>query len=259
VLSDGTTSPSLAEILVIRDDTLPTYRITGKMFDAFTGGPLEYVTVKIGDISSSITDRNGMFFVAVLLPGTYKLNVSKFGYESLSASFQVIASGPKDFRTIPASLTYPLLHDMKTGYGSIAGRYLDPITGAGITNKYIYLYNWIESTQSKTVPEGDKLVTYTATQWQYEDGVVLTSKTSLKGEDDIPDIEGSFKLTHLEPGYYAVCITSDNEPPKLNTKTIGKFDWLLIATGSSDITEIRGLKVEAGKTTYWTNYEQEYK
>jgi hypothetical protein len=148
---------------------------------------------------------------------------------------------------------------MKTGYGSIAGRYLDPITGAGITNKYIYLYNWIESTQSKTVPEGDKLVTYTATQWQYEDGVVLTSKTSLKGEDDIPDIEGSFKLTHLEPGYYAVCITSDNEPPKLNTKTIGKFDWLLIATGSSDITEIRGLKVEAGKTTYWTNYEQEYK
>lgn len=273
VLSDGTTSPAISEILVIRDETLKTYRLGGKIYDAFTGGPLEYATVKIGAINSAITDKNGQFFASDLLPGTYKLEVSKFGYESLSASFQVIQNekATDEFRTIPATMSYPLLHDMKTGYGSIAGRYLDVSDGSGEPDLYVRLYKWSLVTKSGYITrvkyiDKDGAITYetipiTETDWQWSADVVLTTKTSAVGSGDMPDLEGSFKLTHLMPGYYLVYISSDiySNPIDFSESRGGHFSWNVPSKIVGFRTEIRGLKVEAGKTTYWENYEQEYK
>ena len=267
VLSDGTTSPSISEILVIRDESLKTYRLTGTVYDAFTGGPLEYSTVKIGDMNSSITDKAGKFFASDLLPGTYKLEITKFGYESLSASFQVKQNSSGEFSTIPATMSYPLLHDMRTGYGSIAGRYLDTATGQGIKEKYVYAYNWVEKTKTYTVKvaTSNGLVDQQryVTDWEIEGGAILTTKTSTEGTEEVPDLSGSFKFTHLAPSYYTLVFSNSPSAPGITSETrdgIASVSWSIVDSNALDyLGEIRRLKVEAGKTTYWTNYEQEYK
>ncbi|PKL44138.1 MAG: hypothetical protein CVV42_19565 [Candidatus Riflebacteria bacterium HGW-Riflebacteria-2] len=257
IFADGTTSPLISDILVTRQESLSTASFSGKIYDAFTGGPLEYATVKVGDISSSITDRNGEFFVTDMLPGSYKLDVSKSGYEILSVSFQVLASGTNDFRTIPTSLSYPLLHDMRSGYGSIAGRLLEITTGNGRTNKFVQAFNWVETTKEYIDAKGN---IQTITDWEILGGPILTTKTSIEGSEEIPDLAGSFKLTHLAPGRYALGFFEDENYKLKDEIREHGVKWQVIDnTTVGYIGEIRNLSVEAERTTYWTNYEQEYK
>jgi len=260
VMEDGTTSPAVSEILVIRDDNIKTHDVTGKVFDAFTGGPLEYVAVKIGNGNSSLTDRNGEYTFPDLLPGTYKIEISKFGYETLDASFQLVQNDDGTSRTIPTTMTYPLLHDMKTGYGSIAGRYVDETTGNGIPDLVVRVYKWGQVTKSAWRVVGSSTVQITETDWQWSPDVLLTTRTSSEGTESIPDLKGSFKLTHLEPGHYLVYITSDlTKPISIGESRGGYFTWEVPNKVAGFQTEIRGLLVKDGQTTYWTNYEQEYK
>ncbi|EKD81132.1 MAG: hypothetical protein ACD_39C01959G0001 [uncultured bacterium] len=265
VMSDGTTSPAIPEILVIRNEESEPLEISGKVYDAFTGGPLEYVSVKIGNGMSTLTDKNGKYIFSDLLPGTYKIGISKFGYETLDVSFQLIEDSSGATRTIPASMSYPLLHDMKTGYGSIAGRIINEETGTGRANLTVRAYKWKLVTKTSV---GISPV-ITETDWQWEPSVVLSTRTSSSGPENVPDLAGSFKLTHLAPGDYLVYIASDSaELDNFEEDRGGFFDWnvpmkwtnaLQTATLPNYVAEIRGLRVEDGKTTYWTNYEQEYK
>jgi hypothetical protein len=52
-----------------------------------------------------------------------------------------------------------------------------------------------------------------------------------------------------------------SEPLKTAESRGGYFTWDVPnkAADAGFKTEIRGLEVLAGQTTYWTNYEQEYK
>ncbi|PKL41952.1 MAG: hypothetical protein CVV41_15995 [Candidatus Riflebacteria bacterium HGW-Riflebacteria-1] len=260
VMENGSTSPAVSEILVIRDDKIKTHEVSGKIFDAFTGGPLEYVAVKIGNGSNSLTDKNGKYTFSDLLPGTYKIEISKFGYESMDASFQLVQNVDGTAKTIPATMSYPLVHNMKTGYGSIAGRYVDEITGAGISDLVVRAYKWGLVTKTAWRVVGSSTVQVTETDWQWSDDVLLTSRTSNTGIDGIPDLKGSFKLTHLAPGHYLVYITTDlTKPISIGEYRGGYFSWEVPNKVATFKTEIRGLQVDAGKTTYWTNYEQEYK
>lgn len=257
ILYDGKTSPAIAEIFVSRDETITSYALKGKIYDAYTGGPLEYATVKIADLNVAVTDRTGNFYVNDMLPGTYKIEVSKFGYETLSSSFSIQDSAK--------SLSLPLLHNMKTGYGSIAGRIVDESNGSGMEDKTIRLFKWFLATQSRYetifkdgVPT-DVLVSLT--HYQYSPNCILTTKTSSGLASSSEDLPGSFKLTHLEPGKYLVYITASSSAnvPRPTTELVGGFSWA-VPDKSADtgfITEIRGLEVEPNKTTFWTNYEHE--
>lgn len=259
VLADGTTSPSVAEIFVTRNETILSYKATGVIYDAFTGGPLEYATVKIADLNIAVTDKNGQFYTNDLLAGTYKIEISKFGYETLSTSF-VIKNSDK-------VLTLPLLHNMKTGYGSIAGRFVNEATGVGVADLTVRLYKWVYTTKSRyeTLLTNGLLtdVLITKSRYEYNNSLILTTKTSNPDPKNQTDLPGSFKLTHLEPGYYLVYITSDPSSgiPATGSESWEGFSWLVPnkAADPGFKAEIRSLLVEAGKTTFWTNYEQEFK
>ncbi|MDD2997600.1 MAG: carboxypeptidase regulatory-like domain-containing protein [Candidatus Riflebacteria bacterium] len=250
----GAVSPATIEILVSQNDTISKANISGRIFDAFTGGALEYATVKIADISSGLTDNEGNFNFSELLAGIYKIEISKFGYETMNGSFVLNNDGS----TVPSSLSYPLIHDMRSGYGSIAGRILNTATGKAISNLTIRAYPWVSVTKSIVIGGETK----TATDYEIIPSLVLTTKTSAVNPLEPPDFEGSFKLTHLEPAHYLLYISSDsNNEPGFIYETRGNFTWRVPdrASDPTFVAEIRNITVENGKTTYWTNYEQEYR
>ncbi len=265
IMADRTVSPSTIEIPVIRDDSVSPTTISGTIYDAFTGGPLEYTNVKIAGLNTATTDKNGKFIVPNMVPGVYSLEISKFGYETLVTSFQI-----KDNNTtVPTALSYPLLHTMRTGYGSLAGRFVDETSGEGITDLIVRLYPWVETTKkdyvTKTkivdgVPKTED-VEVTETAWEIGSSFILTTKTSDLGDGSIPNLAGSFKLTHLAPGHYVIYITSETSAPSLTTETRtgSYFPWASINRNYPGFkSEIRNLEVIAGQTTYWTNFEQAY-
>lgn len=261
VLANGTTSPLTAEIFVTQSESIITTDVSGKIFDAFTGGPLEYAKVKIADLNAATTDINGKFIIESLIPGNYKIEMSKSGYETMTTSFQI----KNDRTTVPASLIYPLLHNIREGYGSIVGRLIDVNTGKGIQDRFVQLFIWEKKTKSK-VYNGS---TVTQTDWEWIPGQVLVSKTASNTENlssNEIDLAGSFKLTHLAPGNYLAYISntastpaSISDPGRPKNELEGQyFDWMVPLRKIGDV-EIRGLEVVSGQTTYWTNYEQAYK
>ncbi len=257
VLSDGTTSPSLAEIVVTQGSKVVMTDIVGKIVDAFTGGPLEYVSVKIADINSSVTDTSGLFKGYNLIPGNYKLEFAKFGYETLITSIQV----KEDKTTIPASLTFALLHNLKTGYGSLSGRIVNVNDGSGIQDLWVRLFKWVQVTKKSL--DGSIV----ETDWEWQPNLLITTRTSGQTSVATPDLKGTFKFTHLEPGKYLIYIASDSfVPVSADENRGGHFTWKVpsaittaVVAPAGKVAEIRNLEVIAGQTTYWTNYEQAYK
>lgn len=266
VLANGDTTPKLAEIFVSNKDNIVTYDTSGTVYDVFTGGPLEYASFKFDDGSSLLTDKNGLFLAKNLLPGNYNVSITKYGYESTKAGFTVSSDGT----TRPTKLSFPMVHTLKSGYGSIAGRFINIGTGEGVANLFVRLYKWQLYSQEKYVTivqngtPTDVLVT--DSRYGYDDAVVLTTKTSNTNNTELSnELAGSFKLTHLEPGKYLVYITSSTTEPTpttySTTKSSATFNWPVpnSAADAGFKAEIRSLEVLAGQTTYWTNYEQEYK
>jgi hypothetical protein len=264
ILSNGTTSPESAEIFVTKKDRIKTFDISGKIYDVFSGGPLEYADVEIENNGIALTDVNGSFIIKNLVAGNYNVKISKFGYETTAASFHLLDDGT----TKPETLAFSMLHSLKKGYGSIAGRYIDIDSGTGVTGLYIRLFKWQLTTKVDNVV--DRIVdgnifykTISETDDQYVDSVLLTSKSSSPSDPDfIPEYAGSFKLTHLEPGKYLVYITTSSTVPNSTNEARGGYFTWKVPDKDSDPgfkTEIRNLEVLDGQTTYWTNYEQEYK
>ncbi|MEO8210841.1 MAG: carboxypeptidase-like regulatory domain-containing protein, partial [bacterium] len=58
------------------------YEVSGTIFDAKTGKPLEYVTIKVADTTLGTTaDKNGKYFIR-MKPGGNKLIFSYIGYKT---------------------------------------------------------------------------------------------------------------------------------------------------------------------------------
>lgn len=262
ILADGSTSPKEIIVPIIRDGLDKKFTITGTITDAFSGGPIEYAKIKLGDFNQAMTDLKGTFTVDVL-KGTYNIEISKFGYDTLSTSILV---------TENATTTYAMLHSLKTGYGSIAGRICDD-NGEGLATASVYLYKMVQTTRSYWYSYYNASETWFVsdqlreiTKWECESkNPVLKTKTGDKNDDSPPEFKGSFKFTHIEPGYYLAYITKLSTPPVIDLFSNNEYEklvfveWLLPNTASrpADIV-IEKLKVEEGKTTYWTNYEQTY-
>ena len=141
---------------------------------------------------------------------------------------------------------------------------MDPVkkTDEGKPGLYVRLYKWVLVTKSHYVTimsDGKPTdIQVSMTDWELGSDVILTTKTSAESTPEIPEFLGSFKLTHLEPGYFLISISASSTAPLLTTEPRGGFNWTVPLEGNDD-TEIRGLQVLNGQTTYWTNFEQAYK
>ncbi|HNX77730.1 MAG TPA: carboxypeptidase regulatory-like domain-containing protein [Candidatus Rifleibacterium sp.] len=263
ILTDGTTSPASIEIIVTRSENIELASQTGTVYDAFSGGFVEYASVRINGNDAGVTDKNGRFFLPDLTVGTYKIEISKFGYETLNSSFELKTGNV----TIPTKLEYPLLHNMKTGYGSIAGRLVDETAPGfpGAPDRFVRLYKWIQVTKSYEKLVENATTTIEVTDWEVSDNI-LSTKTGLTDASQDMDMAGAFKLTHLEPGNYVVYITRSATAPGFDNVSrrhirIGEpLTWREIDSGADAgfEVEIRKITVEDGKTTYWTNFEQPF-
>ena len=148
-----------------------------------------------------------------------------------------------------ATLSLTMIEDTKDGYGSITGRYVN-IKDDYSEDCFVRLYRLIERTQTSSV--GNKSETW----YDVDKSYILTTKTK---SGNGPGKDGSFKLTHIEPGNYQIYISKTGVIPvtEQRSQVYDDFQWTQlkeIATDTLILTQ--PLKVVSDQTTYWTNYEQ---
>ena len=255
ILSDGTVSPALADIqLIAKPLTGTVYRIAGKILDAYSGSPLDFVTCSLQEIGPIITDMGGNFYFESLVPGNYRLDLTKSGFSHQTVNFALTDSG----ETIPASLTFRLVYNQEQGKGSIVGRVVDS-SGAGVGGKYIKVY-----ALKFTVRIGNEK------KWTLDDRPIkeTRSNSSTPAGVDYSEI-GAFKLTHLEPTSddmkYLVYVGNNDNNIATETQTvyIVEGDFLIpvtivtedISNSADRFCSWSEVNVFADTSTYLTNYE----
>ena len=244
--ADGNVSPSKIEITVIVEtETNSVNNVTFEISSAYTGASLEFATLKVNGENKGTTNIKGEITVDKLSIGSCNIEVSKEGFETLTTIIPIDANSNQE----PFKLT--MIEDTKDGYGSITGRYVNEGTGNGLGEKYVRLYRLIERTQSSN--QDNKSETWYDVDKKY----ILTTKTSNGNEGN--GLEGSFKLTHIEPGYYQVYVSNTATIPSTEQRSqvYDDFVWTQLATDTAGCLIItQPLKVVSDQTTYWTNYEQ---
>lgn len=243
---DGNVVPTDIVINVnVKENPNKVNNVTFQITSAYTGASLELATIKLNGENYGTTNINGEVTIEELPIGTYNIEVSKEGFETM------ITSRPLSTDSSNKIIYLTMVEDTKDGYGSITGRYVDENEGKGLGNKFVRLYRLIERTQTSNI--GNKSETW----YDVDKNYILTTKTS--NGSDRNGLEGSFKLTHIEPGYYQIYITSDlNDIPAIEERSqiYNDFVWTqLVDNGNCKITQ--PLKVVGDQTTYWTNYEQD--
>lgn len=244
---NGKVSPANI-IITINTETSPDTidEITFSVTSAYTGAPLELATVNINGANVGTTNINGKLVLTNQIAGILNIIISKNGFENLVTTKTFKKT--QDEGTIVA---FTMVEDTKDGYGSITGRYVDiDVTETGVGGLYVRLYRMIERTQTLN----DPVKNIKETWYDVDKKFILTTKTSI-GDDGLV---GSFKLTHIEPGYYQIYISETNEIPTTEERSqvYTEFTWTQLKKGTGCKEISQPFKVENDQTTYWTNYEQ---
>lgn len=262
VLADGTAAPELAQVIVTpKPVAVSTYSGSGTVTDAFTGGPLEYVTCNLTGINSFLTDRDGRFRFSDLVPGQYNLEFSKLGFSKLNVAFTIATSGA----FFPPKLDYFMIYNPETSKGSIAGRYIDPLTGsAPVGDLWIQVYEYDFVTKSINGIDGNgNPYTVSETDWELAKDPAKYTEFR-KASDAGFNKEGTFKFTHLDPAkLYLVYI--GNTGSKITTQQVALqypqyYPTLAWTRESPGINGNRKhswdrVKVTANVTSFITNFE----
>lgn len=243
---NGNVSPANI-IITINTETKPDKidEITFSVTSAYTGAPLELATVNINGANVGTTNINGELILTNQNSGFFNIIISKNGYENL------VTTKKFDTDDDGKTIAFTMVEDTKDGYGSITGRYVDiDDTETGVGGLYVRLYRMIERTQSNN----DSKTNIKETWYDVDKKFILTTKTS-KGDDGLV---GSFKLTHIEPGYYQLYISETSEIPETEQRSqvYDEFTWTQLKKGANCQAISQPFKVENNQTTYWTNYEQ---
>jgi len=279
ILADGTVSPEVPIINIARlpvTSQVVVATATGRVRDAFSGAPLEYVTCTLKGVGSQITDIKGQFSFGSLIPGNYEIEFSKLGFNKLNANFSISSNGT----TIPNPLEYLLIYNQESGKGSIAGRYVDEKTrnGVGSLSVRVYMTYYVGKeiiTGRDAIRDSNGNITgYTYTKktvymWEFPTPYSPFKSTNTEtATTAIPDNSGSFKITHLPPTNsnmrYFVFLgsegTSVQTAPYVSTEDkslefgLQPSTWNMFNGVASHSWE--QVTVESDKTTYLSNYDR---
>ncbi len=262
ISENGTVSPEDITIIIpTQEGSTTVASLTFKVCSAYTNAPLEFVKVKLNGQNYGVTDINGEFsFANNSLPiGDYNISLTKEGYDELLMSYyfdNIVNNNPMKFL---------MVEHAKEGYGTITGRFVDENTGEGKDNLFIRLYKISNDiTITKEVEETDPITggtkrnTYSETWYNVASQVILTTKTSSISEG----LEGSFKLTNIEPGRYLIYVSNSNKTPEIKKlkHNISYITWDTIDTETEGFVMLTiPLTVNEKQTTFWTNFEQSNK
>jgi hypothetical protein len=263
VLTDGTFSPTTPEIFLTRLEQQETYTASGTVKDAFSFGPLEYVTCNIKGFGQVLTDSRGIFSFKNLPLGTYQLEFSKLGFSTLNVSFTLDAGG----NFSPTKLDYMLIYNQETGKGSIAGRLYDEKTKSGVSSLIVRAYDMEYIPQTISVMDiFGNVKTVTKYLWAFSQPTLDPVKSTTMGQDNqtTPEDEsGTFKLTHLPPTtttkkYY---IFIGNGLATMTTQIFSDAEYPTmkwnVPTPQNRVHSWSEIEVTANTTTYLSNYEKE--
>ncbi|OQA05379.1 MAG: Cna protein B-type domain protein [bacterium ADurb.Bin374] len=256
IFEDTTALQPEPEIYLTRKISIQNqFSIQSYLRDAYSAGPLEFVTVTLKGFASTITDRYGYFFLGNLAPGQYNLECTKEGFNQLNGTIVINSDGSSTIQQ-----AYYMIYTMETGVGSVVGRYIIPNneTAYGLPVA-IYAIHDISKDAEKRL-------------W------ALTSpksplKTTVTGADfarpGSSDETGVFKFTHLLPtteyAKYLIVVSEDKYSATATIPLEGLGDLPSLGSGTPDISLNPPsdkqfyfiVDVTAGKTTFVTNYEQE--
>ena len=243
----GTVSPSDIVINVnVVNQAETISNIVFKISSAYTGASLELATLKINGENKGTSNINGEVSISKITKGLSNVEITKEGFETLTTSIDF-----NDDVENPINIT--MVEDTKDGYGSITGRYVDLNTKDGVGDLIVRLYRLIQRTQKNN----DTMTNKTETWFDVDKDYILTTRTS-KGTDNT-GLKGSFKLTHIEPGYYQIYIGEGTAIPETEQRSqvYPEFLWTQLATDTVGMKKItQPFQVLDNQTTYWTNYEQ---
>lgn len=206
ILNDGTIVPEKPELFispkVLTDDDVVHPLASGTIHDAFTKAPLQYVTCTLKGVGGTITDDQGRFSFASLVPGDYELTFAKPGWQELTINFIVKANGTVT-TMFPTILAYEMIQNQETDVGAITGRYVDETTGVGVDGLIIRAYPMKLETRTIIVLVAGQQAEKDVSYWEVAGSPILSTRT---GEDTSgnEDLAGTFRLEHLQP-------TSDTE------------------------------------------------
>lgn len=206
ILNDGSVVPDSPELYiapkVLTEEDIVHPLASGTIIDAFTKAPLQYVTCTLKGVGGTITDDQGRFSFANLVPGDYELTFSKPGWETLTINFIVKQSG-NTTTMYPATLAYEMIQSQEADVGAITGRYVDETTGLGVDGLIVRVYSMKYETRTITVLVSGNETQKDVSYWEVADAPILSTRT---GEDTAgnEDLTGTFRLEHLQP-------TSDTE------------------------------------------------
>jgi len=249
--ADGSISPASIQIELEPQPNLFVNNVSGNIYDAFTNSPIEYAKITLEPAVGFFTDINGDFRFSVETSGVYTMKVSKDGFEELEVSFRV----KEDGTTVPATIDLPMIYSNISGYGSIAGRMVDPATELPQGNLVVRLYLWEQVVKVTNVGGVD------VTETDYEvTGLVKSTRTAGAPAPGAPDSEGTFNLTNLSPNSEFVLYfgSDDTDTAFINEGRSGKVaTWRVIDTGAAKyVRSYRSVTVQANKTTFISNYEK---
>lgn len=262
ISEDGTISPEDSLIKLSKDlSGLQAFiELKGFIRDAFTGAPLEYVTINLKGFGNVLTDRYGYYFFKDIPVGTYDLEMTKPGFSPLSVSIQVLKDeNTGNLVTLPGTLDYFMIYNQESDKGSIAGRAVNPDDGTPLPDKMVRVYRMAEVTKEKVLLDANSnQYTISETRWEISTELLVSTRTG-SGLGDYDD-SGTFKITHLDPGYYLVYIGETNSKPvfkQVNYLYPGEIYW------TEEEQFLNGLrihswsrvKVTANTTTYLSTYD----
>lgn len=216
ILNDGTLVPEEPELFiaprVLTDEDVVHPLASGTIHDAFTKAPLQYVTCTLKGVGGTITDDQGRFSFANLVPGDYELTFSKPGWQDLTINFIVKQTGTVT-TMFPATLAYEMIQNQETNVGAITGRYVDETTGLGVDGLIVRVYPMKYETRTITVMAAGQPTEKDVSYWEVAGSPILSTRT---GEDAAgnEDLAGTFRLEHLQEtsdtGKYLVYVGTGN-------------------------------------------------